>query len=57
MVEDGKTTLFLVNGEEAITARVGDKVASQWRLDGMSEQEVMLTYLPLRKKQVLAREG
>ncbi|MGQ0651771.1 MAG: hypothetical protein ACT4P4_05820 [Betaproteobacteria bacterium] len=53
MVEDGRTTLFLANGEEPITARVGEKVASQWRLDRITEHEVVLTYLPLKKKQSL----
>jgi hypothetical protein len=53
MVEDGKTTLFLAAGDEPIMARVGEKVASQWRLEKVTEQEVVLTYLPLKKKQSL----
>ena len=53
MVEDGKTHLFLAFGEEAITARIGEKVASQWRVDRITEQEVQLTYLPLKQKQSL----
>lgn len=57
MVEDGKTTLFLLNGEEPITVRQGDKVVNQWRVDGVTEHEVLLTYLPLKKKQALPRES
>lgn len=54
LVQDGKTHVFLANGDEAITAQVGQKLAGeQWRLDKLSEQEVELTYLPLKKKQTL----
>jgi hypothetical protein len=57
MVEDGRTTLFLLSGEEPITIRQGEKLANQWRVDGVTDHEVLLTYLPLKKKQVLSREG
>lgn len=53
MVEDGRTHLFFAFGEESIIARVGEKVASQWRVDRITEQEVQLTYLPLKQKQSL----
>jgi len=51
LVEDGKTYVFLAHGEEAITTQTGQKLAgNDWRLDKITEQEVVLTYLPLKKK-------
>jgi hypothetical protein len=53
-VEDGKTYVFLAHGEEAITTQAGQKLAgNDWRLDKITEQEVVLTYLPLKKKHSL----
>jgi hypothetical protein len=52
MVEDGKLSVFLANGEESITVHAGQRVGD-YRIDKITEAEVRFTYLPLKTKQSL----
>jgi hypothetical protein len=52
MVEDGKTKIFLANGEESITATPGQRIGD-YRIDKITEAEVRITYLPLKQQQSL----
>ena len=52
LIEDGKLSVFLANGEESVTARAGERIAD-WRVDKVTENEVQFTYLPLKTKQSL----
>ena len=52
MIEDGKTKIFLANGEESITATPGQRIGD-YRIDKITEAEVRITYLPLKQQQSL----
>lgn len=52
MVEDGKTKIFLANGDESITATPGQRIGD-YRIDRITEAEVRITYLPLKQQQSL----
>ena len=52
LIEDGKTLLFLANGDENLTVHAGQKLG-EYRLDGIAEHEIVFTYLPLKTRQSL----
>jgi hypothetical protein len=52
MIEDGKLNVFLARGEESLSVRPGDKIG-EYRIDKVSESEIVFTYLPLKTKQSL----
>jgi hypothetical protein len=52
MVEDGKLSVFLANGDESITVHAGQRIGD-YRVDKITEAEVRFTYLPLKTKQSL----
>ena len=52
MVEDGKTKIFLANGDDSITATPGQRIG-EYRIDKITEAEVRITYLPLKQQQSL----
>lgn len=52
MIEDGKLSVFLTNGNDSITVHAGDRVGD-YRVDKITEAEVRFTYLPLKTKQSL----
>jgi hypothetical protein len=52
LIEDGKLSVFLANGAESITARAGERIGD-YRVDKVTESEVLFTYLPLKTKQSL----
>lgn len=47
----GKRTLFLLENEQLVTARVGQVLAGRYRIEAVDENAVTLTYLPLNEKQ------
>ncbi|TVO52246.1 hypothetical protein [Denitromonas halophila] len=47
---DGARTLFLLDGERLVMARVGE-VVGRYRIDAFDEHTVTLTYLPLKEIQ------
>ena len=52
LIEDGKLSVFLANGNESLIARAGERVGD-YRVDKVTESEVQFTYLPLKTKQSL----
>ena len=52
MVQDGKLSVFLANGDESITVHAGERIGD-YRVDKITEAEVRFTYLPLKTKQSL----
>ena len=52
MVEDGKLSVFLTNGDESITVHAGERVGD-YRVDKLTEAEVRFTDFPLKTKQSL----
>lgn len=52
-VEDGKLTVFLVQGEQAIRIEKGAVLQGNWRVDEITERQVTFTYLPLDMQSTL----
>ena len=52
LIEDGKTLVFLANGEESLAVQAGQKVGD-YRIDNLGEHELVITYLPLKTRQTL----
>jgi len=53
MSEGPQTTVFLSRNEEIFTVRAGDTIAGTWRVDEVNDAAIVLTYLPLSRRQVL----
>jgi hypothetical protein len=54
LVEDGKATVFLVQGERNLIAREGETLAGGWRVDAIAEQSMTLTYVSLDQQRTLS---
>ena len=52
MIDDGKLAVFLANGGEALSVTAGDRIG-EYRVDKITDAEVVFTYLPLKTKQSL----
>lgn len=52
LIEDGKLSVFLANGEESLTVTAGAKIGD-YRVDKVTESEIQFTYLPLKTRQSL----
>jgi hypothetical protein len=57
LLEDGKTTVFLVQGERNLIVRAGDTIDGTYRVDRIGEHAMTITYLPLGQAQQLALGG
>ncbi|MGQ0651766.1 MAG: hypothetical protein ACT4P4_05795 [Betaproteobacteria bacterium] len=56
MVDEGQTYLFLARGDEIFTAQPGQPLGpagGQWRIDEITEREIVFTYLPLHARRSL----
>lgn len=53
MIDGDKIAVFLARGEESLSVSAGDTIAGEYRVDKVTESEVLFTYLPLKTKQSL----
>jgi hypothetical protein len=53
MTEDGTLYVFLQRGERSYTAKAGDMLDPQYRVDNITPNAIMIIYLPLKQRQVL----
>ena len=53
LIQDGKTEVFVVRGDELISIAPGQNIDAQYRVDAISEARIAFTYLPLRTRQSL----
>lgn len=51
--QDGKLAVFLADGAGLLIAREGETLAGQYRVERLTEQEIILQYLPLAERQTL----
>jgi hypothetical protein len=51
--EGDKQTFMLARGEIVITARAGEQLDSNYRLESLQGSSLIITYLPLNQKQTL----
>lgn len=52
-VEAGQLTVFLVQGEQPIAIQAGQVLPGDWRVDEISDGQVVFTYLPLEMQTTL----
>lgn len=52
MLEDGRLAVFLARGDESLSVKAGQRIG-EYRVDKVTETEVVFTYLPLKTKQSL----
>jgi hypothetical protein len=53
--EDGSKQFFMLAQQKLFHVRLGEKINTEWRLDGESDQFLQLTYLPLGLSQTLSK--
>lgn len=51
--DDGRTTLFLTNGDRDVAAKPGDVIDGVWRLELVNEQRALFVYVPLQQSRTL----
>jgi len=52
-VDDGRLTVFLVQGEQPIPVATGQVLPGNWRVDEITARSVVFTYLPLDMQSTL----
>jgi hypothetical protein len=50
LIENGKTEVFVMRGDELISIAVGQKIDGEYRVDAITESRIVFTYLPLKAK-------
>jgi hypothetical protein len=56
LVDEGQVTLFLARGDEIFSAHAGQAFGpdgAQWRIDEITERQIVFTYLPLHARRSL----
>lgn len=52
-IDAGQLTVFLVQGEQPIAIQMGQVLPGNWRVDEISDRQVVFTYLPLDMQSTL----
>ena len=52
MIEDGSLHVFLARGDESLSVKAGTRIG-EYRVDKITDREVVFTYLPLKTQQKL----
>jgi hypothetical protein len=52
MIEDGKLSVFVMRGDDSFSLHKGQRI-DDYRVDKVTESEVVFTYLPLKTRQEL----
>jgi hypothetical protein len=50
LIENGKTEVFVMRGDELISIAAGQKIDGEYRVDAITESSIVFTYLPLKAK-------
>lgn len=53
LVQDGKLQVLLAKGDAVIPVQEGETIDGEYRVDSIGEDQITLTYLPLKKKEVI----
>jgi hypothetical protein len=53
LIQNGKTEVFVMRGDEVISIAAGQKIDAEYRVDAITESSIAFTYLPLKTKQSL----
>jgi hypothetical protein len=50
LIENGKTEVFVMRGDELISIAAGQKIDGEYRVDAITESSIVFTYLPLKAR-------
>ena len=53
VVQDGRVEVLLLRGAQHFSAAAGESLGSQYRVEKISDSEILILYLPLNIQQVL----
>jgi hypothetical protein len=53
LVENGRTEVFVMRGEELISVAAGQQIDGEYRVDAVNRASIAFTYLPLKARQTL----
>ena len=53
LIENGKTEVFVLRGDDIISIAPGQKIDADYRVDAVTETAIRMTYLPLKTRQSL----
>jgi len=53
VVQDGRVEVLLLRGAQHFSAAAGEALGSQYRVDKISDSEILILYLPLNVQQAL----
>ena len=53
LLDGSGTMVFLIHGDRSLVVREGDTIDSVYRLERISENELVLTYLPMDQRQTM----
>lgn len=53
LTQHGKTEVFVMRGEDIISIAPGQKIDAEYRVEGITESAISMTYLPLKTRQAL----
>jgi hypothetical protein len=53
VVQDGRAEVLLLRGAQHFAVSAGDSIGAQYRVERVSESEIVFTYLPLNVEQSL----
>jgi hypothetical protein len=53
IVQDGRAEVLLLRGAQHFAVSAGDSIGAQYRVERVSESEIVFTYLPLNIEQSL----
>jgi hypothetical protein len=54
---NAKPAVFLTKGDSLLVVHVGDVLESTYRVESFTSKEVVVTYLPLKERQVITASG
>jgi hypothetical protein len=53
LMEEGRTTVFLAQGERILPARIGDLLNNQYRVEAVTASTITFIFEPLKQRQTL----
>ena len=53
LTQNGKTEVFVLRGDDIISIAPGQKIDADYRVEGITDSAISMTYLPLKTRQAL----
>jgi hypothetical protein len=56
LIDGDETKIFLIHGDRNLVVQAGDTFASVYRLDRITDDELIVTYLPMNQRQTMSTQ-